>query len=166
MGVSSLDGIYMLLRSGRRKEALRALYNASSWRLRHPFAKDPNHVWYVVGTALFDEGKFDLARLAFKRSLKTRLDDWQAFWALGNCYSELGRPKLAERYFAKALRFRKKGSTPYLTYNLANALYDQGKLPEAIRMYRRIIGSRNNAVVGLAKKNLALAKAQLPPARE
>jgi len=161
MTANLFERVHALLRSGRRAAALRALFASSSWRLKEPFSQDPNHAWYCVGTALFDSGKFDLASRAFKRSLRTRPDDFQALWALGDCYSELGRPKLAERYFAKAIRFGRKQSAPALTFNLANALYDQGKFREAIRKYRRVLRSRDKSTAGRARKNMALAKARL-----
>jgi len=164
MTTTTFERVHALLRSGRRAAALRALFASSTWRLKEPFSDDPNHAWYCVGTALFDSGKFDLASRAFKKSLRTRPDDFQALWALGDCYSELGHPKLAERYFAKAIRFGRKESALALTFNLANAFYDQGKFREAIRKYRRVLRGRDKAIARRARKNLALAKAKLEQA--
>lgn len=62
--------------------------------------------------------------------------------AIGKCYDALKRPKLAERYFRKALsvpaRTLSAKSRAHATYNLANSLLDQARLDLLVRIKRAV----------------------------
>lgn len=149
--------VHQLLRSGQAARALRALYSLPSGRLRPPFTQNTNHAWYCVGVAAFDRRNFSEAALAFKKAARSRPDDSEALWAVADCYSELGRPKLAERYYTQALRVSREKDLS-LRFNLGNALYDQGKFSDAIAQYRHVVRGKDKALRRKAQKNLALAK--------
>jgi tetratricopeptide (TPR) repeat protein len=94
---------YQLCIGRANAAALRRLIDLPTCRLRKHFRIDCNHAWYCVGDILFKQRMIEEARDAFKKSLRTRADDIDALMAVGNCYDELQRPKIAERYFQKAL---------------------------------------------------------------
>lgn len=119
---------------------------------------DPNHAWYNAGTIFFHQGKYVSALKAFKKALRTRKDDAQALWAIADCYSEMGKPSFAERYFRKALSNQPGDQS--LIYNLGNALFDQGRYQEAIEKYLDI-KKADSELYGLAKKNIAAVQVKL-----
>jgi len=80
--------------------------------------------------------------------------------AVGNCYDEQNRPKLAERYFRRALGVShpiKPADRASITFNLANALFDQGRWDDAIELYMQLIKGHVSIRPG-ARKNLDLAR--------
>ena len=86
-------------------------------------------------------------------------EDWQAMWALGNCHSELKKPKKAERCFRDALELASTEARPKLIFNLGNALFDQQRFQEAIAVYHKLPAGHD--LVRQAKNNIALAQARL-----
>jgi len=66
-------------------------------------AFDPNHAAYVKGDALWKQGRFKEAAQYFQLAADEWPEDYQAWWALGNCYTELKKPRKAEDAFRKAL---------------------------------------------------------------
>jgi tetratricopeptide (TPR) repeat protein len=51
--------------------------------------RDPNHAAYAKGDKLFKQGRFGDAAKLFRLAAEAWPEDWQAYWALGNCYSEI-----------------------------------------------------------------------------
>jgi tetratricopeptide (TPR) repeat protein len=155
--------IHKLLRQGKLAIALNSLRDAYTGQIKDAFRFDRNHAWYCVGDVLYRQKKFDESRDAFKRSLRTRPDDVQALMAIGNCYDALRKPKFAGRYFARALnafdqdKERAKPKREAIILNLANALFDQGYLTEAIKLYKKL-DKAPLEIRTKAKKNLALAE--------
>ncbi len=152
-GVDQYEQLHELLRAGKYAIALTHLLDKEQRRLRSRFRFDANHSWYLAGDIFWNLGLVKSACSAFKKSLRSWPEDVEAILAVGNCYSELGRPRLTERYLRRALTFDKKNYSIY--YNLGNALYDQGKYGEAIRCYK-VSMKGNRQTRSLAKKNLAL----------
>lgn len=154
----AFDSIHALLRQRKYGAVLRRIVDTKGGRLKAEYRTDSNHAWYIVGDILFRRGRFGSAALAFKRALRSRPNDAQASWALGNVYSELAKPTLAERYFRKALRHDK--SNDAVRFNLGNALFDQQKYELAIDVYRTVKRSSRREF-RLARKNIDRAKARL-----
>jgi len=149
--------LYELLRNGRKKNVLGKLYDASRGRIRAPFSADPNHAWYFVGTIMFDSAKYREAIEAFQKALRTRRTDVDALWAIGNCYAALGQPRFAARYFERALALRSRHSDA-LRFNLGNALFDQGRYEEALKLYKKVMRSGDRRLSASASRNAAIAK--------
>jgi tetratricopeptide (TPR) repeat protein len=84
--------------------------------------------------------------------------------AIGDCYDELNRPKFAERYYRHALSVLttdNKGDRRFaITLNLANSLFDQGRMTEAIKFYIKLADAPA-LIKRKAKRNLALAELNL-----
>lgn len=153
--------VHSLMKQGRLSTALRMLLNSETNMINDAFRLDKNHAWYCVGDIFFRQKNFEAAKNAFKRSVDYRPDDEDALEAVGNCYDELKRPKLAERYFRRALDVSthtiKASERAAITFNLANALFDQGRLDEAIELYKQLT-TGHVSIRKSAKKNLALAE--------
>lgn len=158
--------IHGLLRQGKLSIALNLLLDADTNQIKDVFRFDRNHAWYCVGDVLYRQGKFEGSKNAFKKSLKIRPDDVQALMAIGNCYDELKKPKFAERYFIRALNHldqnkeRTKPKREAIILNLANALFDQGRMREAFNLYKKL-DKAPLEIRRKAKKNLALAKSNI-----
>lgn len=154
--------VYSEIRLGNYENALTLLLREDR-HLRCPFkSANANHAWYVVGDTYFKLGKFSYAINAFKNSLRACRDDVEALWAIGNAYSEIGRPRLAERYFRKALYLDKTNSDE-LSFNLGNALFDQKKYAEAISIYLKV-KRKNKAIWKKSLKNIKLSRSMSAPA--
>ena len=133
--------IHVLLRKKRFTAALRKLLVPRSVTLRREYSHDAssrNHAWYLVGDCFFRTSNMPAALLAFRKSALAWPGDVQALWAIGNCYSELGKHRLAERFFRRALVCASLREKPALRFNLGNALYDQKKYESAIQEYQKI----------------------------
>lgn len=132
--------IHDLLRGGSLSAALNLLYSPETGQINEKFLIDRNHAWYTAGDIFFRQHKFLEAISAFQKSLRTRPDDVDALMAIGNCYDELKRPKLAERYFRRALDLNESGEeqTCQVLFNLANALFDQRRFKEAAELYQKL----------------------------
>lgn len=121
--------------------------------------RDPNHIAYKKGDRLFKKGLFLDAAASFETALYEWPEDWQAMWALGNCYSELKKPRKAEKQFANAIQFATAEDLPGLYFNLGNALFDQGLYAQAIEKYHLVPPGHHLAV--RVKNNISLAKSRL-----
>jgi tetratricopeptide (TPR) repeat protein len=110
---------------------------------------------YRAGDAHYGAGRFLLALRAFSRALILAPGDPDALWAIGNCYTALSQPRLAERAFRKAMASADPEDIGALRYNLGNALYDQRRVAAAAWHYRR--APRQGPVAPLARRNLQLA---------
>lgn len=157
MTVDPFLRIYALRRRRRFSAALRQLVDVESLRLRLPFRREANHAWYCAGDVAYLLGQIPFAISAFRRALRSRPDDVQALWAMGNCYSDLGRARMAERCFRRALALS-GDSDLRLLFNLANALLDQGKYGLALNMYREVKRRSTGPLRAAAKKNSELAE--------
>lgn len=153
----SFDAIHALQRVGRYLEVISTLIDSGTGCLRLPYRWDANHAWYCVGLAELERCEFQIAAVAFRRAFKSNPADFQSLLALGNCYDELKKPKLAERIFNRALELSPSGKDKAaLHVNLANALYDQQKFDEAIENYR-FAANRRDAIGKVARRNLKRA---------
>ena len=121
--------------------------------------RDLNHTAYLKGDRLFKQGKFTEAVAQFKVALEEWPEDWQAMWALGNCFGELKKHKKAEEQFMKAIELASASELPNLYFNLGNALFDQGKYHEAIERYRQV--PKGHHITQSVAKNIALAETKI-----
>ena len=112
--------------------------------------------YYQDADALYLKGHVSQARALFLSALALAPNDADTLWALGSCSSELGNPRAAERYFRRARRRAVWEDRGDLLYNIANALFDQGRTAAALAMYKRI--PRQAKAYMLAKRNLLLAR--------
>lgn len=156
----SFEKIYSLVRRRRYGAALDLLYDRQSHRLNGAYKSDANHAWYRVGEIFYKQGKYREALDAFRKGLRTRPEDAYALWAIADCYSDMGRPKLAERYYRKAKALA--GQEWALTYDIGSCLFDQGRYREAIALYKKIPSSESGAFK-LARKNMELAQSRMRP---
>ena len=155
--MNSFDEVYRAKKLGKLDEVLRLLIDRKTGGLRAPYRTSANHSWYAVGDILFLKMDYKNAVIAFKKALRSRTDDYQALWAIANCYSCLTKPVFAERYFRKAIQYAPKEEHESLRYDLGNALFDQQNYAEAIRLYTSI-KKANLALYKKAQKNVAIAK--------
>lgn len=156
--VDAFVPIYFLLRTGRFEEVLQEIVNTKTGRIKNPYAKDPNHAWYVVGDTYCKTDQFVAAADAFRKSLRTRDNDCQALFALAYCYSELGSPVRATRVLLKVISI--DGRKEKYLYNLGNAYFDRGRISDAIKAYEEVVAS-GGELSALATKNIAVAKKKL-----
>lgn len=114
---------------------------------------------YHEADSLYRTGNFKPARAMFKKALALAPGDSDTLWALGSCLSELGKPHQAEHYFRLArarAEFSRRGD---LLYNIANALFDQGRRRAALQLYVRVPRSAQSFLQ--ARKNALLVCRQL-----
>lgn len=151
----AMNSVHRLASSGDTSGALEQIVDRSSWCLRGVFGLDENHSWYVVGDLFLKSVRYADAIIAFRLALAAWPADRQALFALGYCHSELNRPRLAERYFRRALAIDSKDRAA--RYNLGNALFDQGKYGRAAAEYRKIM-TRQDEISDGARINARLIK--------
>jgi tetratricopeptide (TPR) repeat protein len=120
---------------------------------------DANHAAYVRGDKKFRERRYADAAKYFLVALEEWPGDWQAMHALGNCYSEMKKPRKAEKWFREAIEIVPPERRFDLIYNLGNALFDQQRFDEAIEMYRQV--PRGHEIWRLAENNIATCKTRL-----
>lgn len=120
---------------------------------------DPNHTEYVQGDKLFKQGRFGDAAKQFRLAADEWPEDWQAYWALGNCYSEMKKPRKAEESFREAIRHAPAADIPSLYFNLWNALLDQRKYKEALEAYGEI--PSGHSLAGSVRRNLSVIKERM-----
>jgi tetratricopeptide (TPR) repeat protein len=121
---------------------------------------DPNHAAYVKGDALWKQGRFKEAARFFLVAVEEWPEDYQALWALGNCYTELKKPRKAEDAFCRAIEACAGVDRYELMFNLANALFDQKRFAEALALYLEI--PTGHRLAQKAKRNATLAKSRSP----
>lgn len=154
--VSSQDEyrrIYALIRRRAYATALNHMVQESTGRLTKDFSNDKNHSWFVVGDILYRIKDYTRALIAFKRALKAWNKDSEAMWAIADCFSELGRYKLAEKYYRLANRSK---PNDIILFNLGNSLFDQNKFIAAIRIYDSIKSNDKSLIVKIGR-NIELA---------
>ena len=146
--------VHKLIRKGAYKNAVNRMMETDGLRLYKPYRYDGNHSWYVIGDVFYKSGDYEMAIKTFRRAYEYRRDDAEALMALGNSYSELGRPKMAERCFRKAILINPDKIA--FRFNLANALFDQGKLNQALKEYVTIAKANKGKISSKAKKMVAV----------
>ena len=114
---------------------------------------------YMLGDRFYQDGKYIVAIQEFEFALQLLPNDTETIWAIGDCYSEMGQPEMAEEYYKKALTFCPLNKRDVLIYNLGNSLFDQMKYKEAIGLYENI--SKKSSVYKKAKKNINVAKRKI-----
>ena len=152
------EKIHSLLRKDAYREALDLLYNSKTEQIKKPFSDDLNHAWYIVGDIFFKIHQLNQAIDAFEKSYRCRNEDVEALWALANCYSDLNRPKDAEKWYKKALCL--DANNQKLLYNTGNSLFDQEKFEEAQYYYEKI-DRDSNELYRMARKNLSACKVRI-----
>lgn len=125
----------------------------------HLDANDLNHSAYLRGVEHFKATNYYLAAQSFSEALGYWLEDPQAWFALGNCYDAMGKPKDAERCFRTALDHSPPEKMPDVHYNLGNSLYDQGRFLTAVDFFEKI--PKNHPIYREAQKNRSRALEQL-----
>ena len=121
----------------------------------HPDASDLNHAAYGRGCEHFDATNYYMAASEFSKALEYWPEDWQAWFALGNCWDEALKPKKAESCFRKSLEFSPPEKEPNAYYNLSNSLYDQSRYEEAIECFELV--PEDHDLREKAQKNKELA---------
>ncbi len=124
-----------------------------------PDSSDLNHEAYKDGCDFYNKDNFTKAKKAFKTALEYWPFDPQAWFALGNCYDELNKYSKAEYCYRESLKYTESENKSDIFYNLANSLYDQNKLAEAIEFYGKVSGQ--SKVYSSAKINLSRANNEL-----
>ena len=114
---------------------------------------------YSCGDALYKQGEYKSAIKEFEKALFFASGDSDTLWAIGDCFSELGYPKDAEMSYREALQSCREKKRVDLIYNIANALFDQMKYKEAIKLYESI--PYNSPIFKRAKKNIKVAKRKI-----
>jgi tetratricopeptide (TPR) repeat protein len=135
------------------------MLNVKNFSLKSEYRSDSNHAWYILGDIYFKRNRFEKAAAAFRNSIRLRPNDPEALWALGNSYSELGKPILAERCFRRALKHSTKKKAE-IRFNLGNALFDQRRYASAIDTYK-LIRPTSKSIFRLARKNTSRARKKL-----
>jgi len=121
-----------------------------------PLASESNHEAYKLGCVSYEQGRFSEAKALFQEALDFWPEDFDAWWALGNCYDELDKPNKAEDCYRKSLELGNGKNESELLFNLGNSLLDQQRYSEAIEIYLRI--SSQSDIWSKAQKNMSLAK--------
>jgi tetratricopeptide (TPR) repeat protein len=110
---------------------------------------------YSDADRLFHAGRYREALRLFELAANAEPDDGQAHLAVGNCWGALGKAARAEASYRKAAHLLPENERPGAIYNLANAVFDQGRYEEAIILYKGI--PKGTRVWELARKNLERA---------
>lgn len=161
--MDKFNSIHKLLKQKKYAKVIALMLDNKKTRIKHAFATDAsdrNHSWYIIGDIYFKKSQFQKALHAFRQAVRAWMHDTEALLAIGNCYSEMGRPVLAERYYKKALLLADSKLKPIITYNLGNALYDQEKYSEAVLQYKKI-GKSAGKVYRIAQRNNKKATAKI-----
>ncbi|MCL2873015.1 MAG: tetratricopeptide repeat protein [Betaproteobacteria bacterium] len=159
--------LHKLLKEKKYSYLISALLDKKMGGLKKQYRIDGNHAWYLLGDAFYNTQNHEAALDAFIRSIRNRKDDVQALFAIGTSYSELKKPRLAERYLRKSLyyyfcpRGYMRPSFKYdIIYNLANSLFDQKRYQDAIALYMEV-DNPNISVYKMALKNRKIAEERL-----
>ena len=141
-------------------KALSLILDKSSGEILDLYKYDKWVAWYNLGNIYLEKGDIKNALQSYRTSNNYK-NCTNTEWAIGNCYSDLGRTKLAERFFKKALA--KSNNDSKLLYNLANALFDQKRYGEAISVYNKVINIKSipSYLFKRANKNISNARYNL-----
>ncbi|NOZ68621.1 MAG: tetratricopeptide repeat protein [Deferribacteres bacterium] len=97
-------------------------------------------IYYNLGVALGNEGKFKEAAEAYEKAVRIRPDFAEAYYNLGFAYDELGMYWPATEAYRQAAMLRPGDADIY--YNLGVALGKAGKYKEAVEAYEKAISIR------------------------
>ena len=114
---------------------------------------------YRKADLLYRAGELKQAKAMFFKALSFAQGEVDTLWAIGSCFSELGHPHHAERYFRLAMSKVDWNRRGELLYNIANALFDQGRQRAALTLYLKV--PHRSAAFPLAKKNIHLLRRRL-----
>jgi len=152
------EKIHALLREEKFHDVINFLINKRMRGLNKDFHIDRNHAWYCAGCAYFELGDFSAAKKAFLNAYRNNTSDVQCLIACGNCFSEMKKPKFAEKILKKALKKNPKGKNrAAIIYNLGNAFFDQGLYDSAINIYSLVI-RRRDKIGSASRKNAIYAR--------
>lgn len=122
----------------------------------HQMSNDLNQVAYARGDRHFKGGRFREAAREFAIALAEWPEDWMAMHALSNSYSEMKKPRKAEKWLRQAIDLAPATEQAALLYCLGNALFDQQRYADAIEIWRQV--PRGDAISRLVANNIALAE--------
>ena len=97
-------------------------------------------IYYNLGVALGNEGKFKEAAEAYEKAVRIRPGFAEAYYNMGFAYDELGMYRPAAEAYRQAAMLRPEDADIY--YNLGVALGKAGKYREAVDAYEKAIGIR------------------------
>lgn len=157
----SLRRLHKLLRAKKYPKALRLVLRPKRGTIKPPFRRDLNHAWFLVGEIHYRMGALRKSTAAFQKALEHWPQDQEALLALADCRSELGQAAEAERLLRGGLE--QWSGDAQLTFNLGNALFDQGQYEASIQEYQKTRGDRE--IWPLAKRNIRSAKFQIKQGR-
>ncbi|HEB02218.1 MAG TPA: tetratricopeptide repeat protein, partial [Nitrospirae bacterium] len=92
--------------------------------------------WYNLGVTMYEQGRYDEARVFWERTVKVRPDMFTARHNLGVLYEKTGDYAKAEEEYRLVLAAKEM---PKVYANLGNALRKQGRSAEARDAYRSAI---------------------------
>ena len=92
--------------------------------------------WYNLGVTMYEQGRYDEARVLWERTVKVRPDMFTARHILGVLYEKTGDYSKAENIYRLLLAEKEM---PEVYSNLGNALRKQGRSAEALDAYRSAI---------------------------
>lgn len=121
------------------------------------FLSNLNHAHYCAGDLAFKAGKLRLALRHFQHALNHWGEDFQAWIALGNCYSDLKQYRNAESSFFAALVFEKNDLVA--KYNFGCSLMDQEMYQEALPVFLELPVHLKNVKINL---DICQAKISIP----
>jgi tetratricopeptide (TPR) repeat protein len=159
---AGLKEVTIYVRRKAYQNAIDRIVIEHGWRLKAEFRFNSNHSWYMVGDMYEKLGRLDSAISAFRRALRSWPENADAFWAIADCYSAKQRYKFAERFYRRALDLN--ADSDELIFNLGNALLDQNRFHEAIKMYKRV-SKKSPSISAKAKTNTDLAVIRLQGSR-
>ncbi len=145
--MQEFDKVHKYIRENRLEEAKILLFDNVSLSIKEAYRGDFNHAYYLLGDILYLQDNFKNALICFKKALLFCHDDYDAIFAIGNCYNSINLPYKAFPFYKRV--YNKTGNFDAL-YNLANAYYDLGYFREAIDAYQEI--PINERSYKLAKK--------------
>ena len=121
-----------------------------------PDTSDANHEEYKLGCTAYNNNRYSEAKSHFTNAIEFWPEDYQAWWALGNSYSELGRHSKAEHCYRQALEYNENENEAELLFNLGNSLFDQERYSDAIEIYSKITEQSSTWTKAQKNKDLAL----------
>lgn len=145
--MENFDPIHLLLKNNQCEDVLLAVLDKDD--IKSPYRAHLNHAWYVVGEAFYQMHKVNSSLMAFKKALSCDSNDYDAMFAIGNCYLDLALPYRAFSFFS---RVYDKTDNHDALYNMGNCYFDLADYVNARIAYHDIPESAQ--CYALAQKNL------------
>ena len=147
-----------LRREKKYQKCLAIVVSKDGKKLEVGFADDEKHnAWYLAGVCYFNLQNYSDALRCFKLAEREAQGDRDTFFAIGNCYSELGATDRARWYFGVLIDRDKNDMNA--RFNLGNTFIDDGNFKEASKVFRAL-SSRKSSIRSSAKKNLVYIRKQ------